>query len=92
MGGAREDDWTKIIEQAQRFGFALNLNIHFHMLFLDGVYVDRLDGSVRFRWVNSPTSQELTRLMQIIARRVGRSLGGFVRPPLSCRFQQLIES
>ena len=24
----------------QRFGSALNLNIHFHMLFLDGVYVD----------------------------------------------------
>ena len=23
----------------QRFGSALNLNIHFHMLFLDGVYV-----------------------------------------------------
>ena len=24
----------------QRFGSALNLNIHFHMLFLDGVYID----------------------------------------------------
>ena len=24
----------------QRFGSALNLNVHFHMLFLDGVYVD----------------------------------------------------
>jgi hypothetical protein len=23
---------------AQRFGQALNLNIHFHLLFLDGVY------------------------------------------------------
>jgi len=34
----------------------LLLNIHFHMLFLDGVYVDRLDGSVRFRWVSSPTT------------------------------------
>lgn len=27
----------------QRFGSALNLNIHLHMLFLDGVYVDRPD-------------------------------------------------
>jgi len=25
----------------QRFGSALNLNVHFHMLFLDGVYVTR---------------------------------------------------
>jgi hypothetical protein len=45
-----------------------------HMLFLDGVYVDRLDGSVRFHWVSSPTTQELTQLSQTIARRVGRYL------------------
>ncbi len=63
----------------QRFGrsgapAALNLNIHFHMLFLDGVYVDRLDGSARFRWVRSPTSQKLTQLAQTIAHRVSRFL------------------
>jgi hypothetical protein len=45
-----------------------------HMLFLDGVYVDRLDGSARFHWVSSPTTQELTQLSQTIARRVGRYL------------------
>ena len=44
------------------------------MLFLDGVYVDRLDGSARFHWVSSPTTQELTQLSQTIARRVGRYL------------------
>jgi len=48
MGTAR----TGAVTLIQRFGSALNLNIHFHMLFLDGVYVDRLDGSVQFRWVN----------------------------------------
>ncbi len=46
----------------QRFGSALNLNIHFHMLFLDGVYVDQPDGSARFRSVKAPTNQELTQL------------------------------
>jgi hypothetical protein len=30
------------------------------MLFLDVVYVERPDGSVRFRWVKAPTSAELT--------------------------------
>ena len=45
-----------------------------HMLFLDGVYVDRQDGSARFCWVSSPTTQELTQLLQTIARRVGRYL------------------
>jgi hypothetical protein len=36
---------THLIKKAdfliQGFGSALNLNVHFHMLFLDGVYVDR---------------------------------------------------
>ncbi|GHL51090.1 hypothetical protein ECZU29_59400 [Escherichia coli] len=41
----------------QRFGSALNLNVHFHMLFLDGVYVEQSHGSARFRWVKAPTSQ-----------------------------------
>ncbi len=40
---------TGAVTLIQWFGSALNLNIHFHMLFLDGVNVDRLDGSVRLR-------------------------------------------
>ena len=52
----------------QRFGSALNLNIHFHMLFLDGVYVDGADGSSpRFRWVKVPTSAELNHLTHVCA-------------------------
>ena len=46
------------------------------MLFLDGVYVDRPDGSLRFRWVKAPTSAELTRLTQTLALRIGRYLEG----------------
>ncbi len=44
------------------------------MLFLDGVYIDHLDGSARFRRVRSPTRQELTQLAQTIAHRVSRFL------------------
>ena len=45
------------------------------MLFLDGVYVEGRDGSLkRFRWVKAPTSDELTRLSHTIARRAGRFL------------------
>jgi hypothetical protein len=57
----------------QRFGSALNLNIHFHMLFLDGVYIDTW-GATRFRWVKGPTSAKITQLTQVIAGRVGRFL------------------
>ncbi len=44
------------------------------MLFLDGVYVERPNGWVRFRWVKAPTSAEVTQLADRIARRVGRYL------------------
>ncbi|MCG8381788.1 MAG: transposase zinc-binding domain-containing protein, partial [Gammaproteobacteria bacterium] len=62
---------TGAVTLIQRFGSALNLNIHFHMLFLDGVYVDHLSGTARFRWVQAPSSTELTRLAYTIAHRVG---------------------
>ena len=63
---------TGAVTLIQRFGGALN--IHFHMLFLDGVYVDCPDGSTRFRWVKAPTSAELTQLAHTIAHRVDRFL------------------
>jgi hypothetical protein len=62
---------TGAVTLIQRFGSALNLNIHFHMLLLDGVYVEQPNGTARFRWVKAPTSQELTQLAHTIARRVG---------------------
>jgi hypothetical protein len=51
------------------------LNIHFHMLFLDGVYIDSTHGSrVQFRWVKAPTSDELSQFTHTIARRIARYL------------------
>jgi hypothetical protein len=58
----------------QRFGSALNLNIRFHMLFLDGVYVGEGSSSSRFRWVTEPTSYELAQLTHTIAHRLARYL------------------
>ncbi len=64
---------TGAVTLIQRFGSALNLNIHFHMLFLDGVYVGDA-GSARFCWVKAPTSAELTQLTHTIAHRLARYL------------------
>lgn len=50
---------TGAVTLIQRFGSALNLNIRFHMLFQDGIYVEDADGKARFRWVKAPTSNEL---------------------------------
>jgi hypothetical protein len=44
---------TGAVTLIQYFGGSLNLNIHFHMLFLDGVYADNKHGASRFRWVSA---------------------------------------
>jgi hypothetical protein len=69
-GFSRKTAQAGAVTLIQRFGSALN--IHFHMLFLDGVYVDQPNGAARFRWVKSPSSAEITRLTHTIAHRVGR--------------------
>ncbi len=73
---------TGAVTLIQRFGSALNLNIHLHMLFLDGMYVDHLNGTARFRWVRAPTSRELTQLAHTIADQIGRFQE---RPSFYCR-------
>lgn len=67
---------TGAVTLIQRFGSALNLNIHFHMLFLDGVYRDVGDGTAgqRFQPVSYPTLMEMNRLTQKIGFRVARYL------------------
>ena len=74
-GFTRNTARTGALTLIQRFGSALNLNLHFHMLFLDGVYVVGANGEVEwFRWVRVPTTAELTELTHTIAERVGRFL------------------
>ena len=63
----------------QRFGSALNLNVHLHMLWLDGVYEERTASNgdrikPRLHCARAPTSAQLTGLADTIARRVLRHL------------------
>jgi len=48
---------TGAVTLIQRFGSALNLNVAYHMLFLDGVYLGGPHGLARFRWVKAPTTK-----------------------------------
>jgi hypothetical protein len=75
-GLTRTKAQTGAVTLIQRFGSALNLNIHFHMLFLDGVYaLDSETGdAVIFRRVRAPGRTELDALLEKISRRVGRYL------------------
>jgi ribosomal protein S27E len=74
-GFTKPSTQTGAVTLIQRFGSALNLNIHFHMLFLDGVYIDSKHGHhMHFRRVKASTCQELTKLTHTIAHRLGRYL------------------
>jgi len=65
---------TGAVTLIQRFGSALNLNIHFHMLFLDGVYAQDTSGRYYFRRTGPPTAEQLHVLLHVISERVARFL------------------
>jgi len=73
-GLTRTSGVTGAVTLIQRFGSALNLNVHFHLLVLDGAYRREAVGNLRFVPISAPSSAELNRLVQRIAERIGRSL------------------
>jgi len=58
----------------QRFGDALNLNVHFHSLVLDGVYARSAEGTLRFHPLPPPDDAEVERVARQVARRLARLL------------------
>jgi hypothetical protein len=64
---------TGAVTLIQRFGSALNLNIHFHMLVLDGAYLVGTEPPV-FRNIAPPREAELQALVERLAQRIGRAL------------------
>jgi hypothetical protein len=59
---------TGTVTVIQRFGSALNLTPHFHMLFLDGIYSIK-DGMAEFHKAEEPTDEEVKEILSKIARR-----------------------
>jgi len=55
---------------AQRFGSTLNLNVHFHCLVIEGVYIKRGTGVPEFVAVPPPTNQEI----QGVVERTGAKI------------------
>jgi Putative transposase len=64
---------TGAVTLIQRFGSALNLNIHFHALVLDGAYLVDTEPPV-FRRIEPPRQEELQALVERMAERIGRAL------------------
>lgn len=65
---------TGAVTLIQRFGSALNLNIHFHMLFLDGVFIQNKTGQTIFVRTKAPSREELNKLVYTLSHRVARYL------------------
>jgi hypothetical protein len=53
-----------------RFDSALRLNVHFHSLFLDGVFVRDDDGALEFHELDEPTPEQVADVAERTARRV----------------------
>ena len=73
-GLTRTSGATGGVTLVQRFGSALNLNVHFHMVFLDGAYQTIGAAAPVFRSVAAPESSDLQQLVEQIAGRIGRAL------------------
>src|SRR5256712_11594279 len=60
----------------QRFGSALNLNVPYQLIFLEGVYLDRTDQGLKPRFVKAepPSDADIAGVLQQISRRVIRKL------------------
>ena len=65
---------TGSVTLLQRFGSAANLNLHFHIVVLDGVFTEAADHSLRFHPAEPPSDEAIARLLATIRRRVLRHL------------------
>jgi hypothetical protein len=73
FGASARDARCGAVSFVQRFGDALNLNVHFHSLVLDGVYLAGPDGP-RFRPLPPPSDAEVERIVATFAHRLVRLL------------------
>lgn len=64
---------TGAVTYIQRFGSALNLNIHFHMLFLEGV-ITQEHGKMKFKRVKAPSHAVIEERVNTISHRLAQYL------------------
>src|SRR5713101_5568810 len=75
-GCARANIQPGSVTFIQRFGSAMNVNVHYHVVFLEGVYLDRATQGLkpRFITVEPPTDADIAAVIAKISHRVMRKL------------------
>jgi hypothetical protein len=63
-----------MITWVQRFGSALNLNVHLHSLATEGVFLETVDGGVEWHTLSAPSSEEVAEIALDVCQRVSRIL------------------
>ena len=64
---------TGAVTYIQRFGSSLNLNIHFHMLFLEGVIIQKRERT-NFKRVKAPSHRDIECIVHTISHRIATYL------------------
>ena len=64
------DGRAAMVSAIQRFGGSLNLNIHFHVTALDGVFAQTPDGDIAFHEAPVPKQKDITVLCSVVRFRV----------------------
>lgn len=86
QGHPREQVQAGSITFMQRFGSSLNLNLHYHLIVLDGVYLDRSAQGLKPKFVKlaPPSDADVATVVTKISQRVVRKLRqlGYLEPDL----------
>jgi hypothetical protein len=76
LGANRQNVQAGLVTFLQRFGGSLNANLHYHVIAIEGVFVDRSEQNLkpRFLKIEPPSDVEVADVIQKISRRVIRKL------------------
>jgi hypothetical protein len=75
-GAKRQNVQPGSVTFLQRFGGALQLNLHYHLIVIEGVFVDRTEQGLKPRFLEGepPSDADVAHVVQKISRRVIRTL------------------
>jgi hypothetical protein len=75
-GAERQNVQPGSVTFLQRFGGALQLNLHYHVIVMEGVFLDRTDQGLKPRFLKGepPRDADVAHVVQKISRRVIRKL------------------